>query len=796
MRKRLFLGVLVPALLALVVSGCMAEEEIVYCLFDTECLPSEYCLKDGTLFDENGNLIGACVSAEACVGGACPVGYDCVDGYCKPVAAQPQDYDTPRDDTVSFDDYLPPEDDYQPPEGDDAPMVDEDVAHEEEPIDDDTAPVADDAVTGDDDTPLLDTDEETDADQPADEDIVVPDADTDSAPAPFTAVFTSPGDGVRTKVTRPDLVITFSLPVDESTLVVGGGCSDPEYVITLTPAVTINTSTSGLSADGKTLTIKLSQDLANDTTYTITVPNSIKSTSGVSLAQTYSWTMTADRTEPTATLTVPSQTADVATDTAIEIAFSEAMDPATVTMGISLTITGSGGAPAVTGTPVWSAGDTVWTIQPDSPLETDTLYTITLAATISDVAGNTMNATVFTFSTADTIAPTVVATDPADGTDPTPVTLKSITVTFSEPVVEVDEETFTVKKTAEETPVIGTVTLAGDGMSASFTPGAPLEDATHYTVTLNPAGVSSVIADWAGNPLVGNDGVSYVFGFTTGASMCGDGYQTGAEACDDGNDDDGDYCAGDCSVRTDPGLVVVVSAVAYDNPPLTRYCPSSASYLGPGNRGSGRYCSNTQADFPINLGRNRGYMVFYSDSATTGAGFELWSGAPGTSTLLIKYPASGNYPNSDEKAWRLNAVDTLDGMTLRILGVEENGSTNCYDYVRVFTCADFLHTDQGITSDCDLRELYTGTTIPPVKTYPTSHMFVRLTSDDSTADDGWRLTANGVTYQCSPFDNYANSMNQVVPIVAEKAPLTIQFTTFRTEATYDFVYLYTCPPAP
>lgn len=777
---------------ALLFAACTPEEESVFCINNEDCAVSEYCYIDGTYTNEYGEPIGECVGAAACDGGSCDTGYDCIDGYCKPSVNPPQDQDqnvgddapvVADDAPVVTGDDAPVVTDDAPPVADDAPVVTDDA-----PVIADDAPVvADDGAISDDDTILAD--EEPDA---VESDVL---PDTDVNPATFTAEFTSPGDGATTNIVRPDLVITFSHPVDEATLTTGGGCDDPVYVITITPTITIDVNTSALSADGKVLTIKLSQDLVNGTTYTIMVPNSIENTSGTALSQTYNWTLDTDFTKPTGLLTAPSPLTNVPVDTAIEVTFSKPMNITTVDLGTSLTIVGSGGAPVVTGTPVWSAGDTVWTLQPDGELETDTTYTVTLKNTIADTVGNTMNEAVFAFTTTDTIAPTVLSTAPADGTDPAPITLATVTATFSERVVDVNEDTMTVERTADGTPVVGTVSLSTDGLTATFTPAASWEDETEYTVTLNPDGVTPVIADPAGNPLTGNSGARYVFGFTTGASVCNDGYKTGPEACDDGNNADGDYCAADCLTTTDPGLVAVVGSVTYESTPVTRYCPNSATYLGSGNRNSGRYCGNAQTDYTISLGRNRAYMTFYSDSGTTGTGFELWSGAPGASTLLVKYPSSGSYPNSDGRAWRLNAVDTLNNMTLRVLNIEENGGANCYDYVKFFYCDNFTHADQGITGDCDLRGLYTGTGTPPALTnYPTNRMFVRLTSDASTQDDGWQLTANGATYQCSPYNNYSGNMNQVVPIVSDTAPIALQFTTLRTESTYDFVYLYTCPP--
>lgn len=797
MEKRNLL-VFVVSLLFLYMAGCTVEESVVYCLFNSDCLPSEYCLIDGTLFDENGGTIGACVAAEPCIGGACPAGYECVDDYCKPSINQPQDYDAVYDDyTPPLDDYLPPADDYLPPTDDSSVPVDE-GGH---PTDDEVPAIDDAPVVPDDEEPVDDENPVNDNDAPLADDVVVSDTDsivpdTDVTPTTFTATFTSPGDGARTNVVRPDLVITFSQPVDETTLVTGGGCSDPEYVITITPAVTINTSTSSLSSDGKTLTIKLSQDLTDGTTYTITVPDTITSTSGEPLAQTYYWTLTADRTKPTAALTTPSPTTNVPVGTAIVITFSEAIETSTVTLGGSLTIVGSGSAPAVTGTPVWLEGNTVLTLQPDSVLETDTTYTVTLTDVVTDLAGNTLNTTVFSFTTTDTVPPSVISTDPADGTNPAPVTLAAVTVTFSETVMQVDETTFTVTKSDDGTPVIGTVSLAADGITASFAPAAPFADNTAYTVTLNPAGVSPVIADLAGNPLVGNSGASYVFTFTTGTSICNDGYKTGTEACDDGNNDDGDYCAGDCSMVTQPPNKVVVTAVGDIGSsgwyPDTSICPGYTDV-------SGKKCSPSdyaEVTFNYTINARKAYVFFDSDSSVVKSGFELLRDGE----VLIKYPASGTYPNNAEMLWILDANNPIGAVTLRILpdGIEYASSCSA-DFVRISACPNFTHSQ--VPASCTLEARYQGTTLPPTVVYPTNHIMTRFISDEATVYDGFKLTANGTPYQTTPFNNYTNNMDQYLDIVTDKPPTTVIFQAFETEMggygstdyTGDYLYIFSCP---
>ncbi len=789
------LFVLMTMGIAVVGTGCMTEEEVVYCLFNTDCLSSEYCQNDGTLFDEKGNPIGACVAAEPCYGDTCPAGYDCVDGYCKPSVNPPQDYDVAQDDYPSLaDDYTSPTDDYQPAM-DDTSLGDEGevVALDDgEPIADDSEPLLDDEVVLDEDIPVTDSEGEF----PDDEDTMAPDSDNDSTPTTFTAEFSSPGDGAKTNVVRPDLVITFSMPVDGATLVTGGGCSDPEYVITITPTVTINTSTSGLSADGKTLIIKLSQDLTNNTIYTITVPDTIKNTGGVSLSQTYNWTLIADRTKPTAQLSMPSPAINVETNTAIEITFSEAMDPTTVVLGDSLSIVGSGSAPAVSGAPVWSADHLKWSLQPDNLLATDTVYTVTLTTAITDEAGNAMDQTVFTFSTTDTVAPIVVATDPADGTNPTPVTLSAITVTFSEKVAQASEANFAVARSSDGTPVVGNVSLASDGLTASFAPVVPFEDNTAYTVTLNPGGVSPVITDLAGNPLVGNNGSSYVFSFTTGESVCNDGYKTGAEVCDDGNNDEGDYCAGDCSAVTQPANKVIVTSIGDIGSngwyPDTAICPGYTDV-------SGKKCSPSnyaEVTFDYTINARKAYVFFDSDSSVVKSGFELIRNGQ----VLIKYPVTGTYPNNAEMLWILDANNPIGPVTLRILpdGIEYASSCSA-DFVRISACPNFTHG--SVPTSCTLEARYQGTTLPPTTVYPTNHLITRFISDAATVYDGFKLTANGVPYQTTPFNNYANNMDQYLDIITDKPPTTVVFQAFETEAggygssdyTGDYLYIFTCP---
>ena len=152
-------------------------------------------------------------------------------------------------------------------------------------------------------------------------------------------------------------------------------------------------------------------------------------------------------------------------------------------------------------------------IKPDSLLKYSTKYRVSITTGVKDIAGNplkepkewhfvTMADTDTTKSDTtkgDTIAPEITATDPANGA--TGVSQNTaIAVTFSEPVLNVNAATFTVK--ADSNPVSGNIAL--NGLTATFTASDPYPYSAEVTVNL-----SSGITDTAGNDLT-----EYSFFFT------------------------------------------------------------------------------------------------------------------------------------------------------------------------------------------------------------------------------------------------------------------------------------------
>ncbi|MDF9406766.1 MAG: Cellulosome-anchoring protein precursor [Pelotomaculum sp. PtaB.Bin013] len=107
-------------------------------------------------------------------------------------------------------------------------------------------------------------------------------------------------------------------------------------------------------------------------------------------------------------------------------------------------------------------------------------------------------------SPVDTVAPTVTATSPVDGTTGVAVN-SSITVTFSEEIRGVNENTFTLKRSNDNSVVAASVFYDAAKRTATLVPAGDLAAGTRYSVVLTGG-----ITDTAGNALA-----SYTFYFTT-----------------------------------------------------------------------------------------------------------------------------------------------------------------------------------------------------------------------------------------------------------------------------------------
>jgi hypothetical protein len=322
-----------------------------------------------------------------------------------------------------------------------------------------------------------------------------------------TVSFTSPTNGSTAVPSNRIIHVAFSEVMDPLTITASTfSLSGPG----LLPFTTANVSGT-VTPIGTSATFAPTSALAASTTYTATISTGAKDLAGNAIASTYVWSFTtgaiADIIRPTVSFTAPAsgQTA-VPVNRIINVAFSEPMDPlslTTATIAMKESVSGS----AVTGI-VTPAGPSA-TFTPSSSLAFSTAYTVTIATTAQDLAGNTLAVPfVWNFTTgavADTLRPTVSFTSPANGAVAVP-TNRIINAGFSEAMdpLSITSATFTVSDSGG-VPVSGTI--SGIGPSATFTPATPLANSTTYTAT-----ITSGVKDLAGNTLASN----YVWSFTTG----------------------------------------------------------------------------------------------------------------------------------------------------------------------------------------------------------------------------------------------------------------------------------------
>jgi hypothetical protein len=139
------------------------------------------------------------------------------------------------------------------------------------------------------------------------------------------------------------------------------------------------------------------------------------------------------------------------------------------------------------------------TFQP-TMLPPGAVITVMITGNITSSQGAPVNPLTFSFTTIDDQPPTLVTSDPFDGSTGVADT-SLITITFSESVTGVDTTSFSPAS------AMGAIagTISGSGATYQFTPTAGLPAASAITVTL-----SGAIQDLAGNAL---QPVS--FGFTT-----------------------------------------------------------------------------------------------------------------------------------------------------------------------------------------------------------------------------------------------------------------------------------------
>ena len=316
-----------------------------------------------------------------------------------------------------------------------------------------------------------------------------------------TVVSTVPADLASGVSTTAPITVTFSEPMDQATITsatffvrpTAGGAN-------VAGVITYNTA-------NNTATFTPTASLAGGTAYTATVTTGVKDLAGNALAATKTWTFaTADATPPTVTAISPANLAtNVATNAAIQVTFSEAMDASTI-IPANFTLKNTGTSANVTVTVAYNAATQVATITPTGSLSNLTNYTLTVGTGVKDAAGNPMVAPVVsTFTTApvpDVIRPTIVGRFPAPGATLVAADT-AVRVTFSEPIDQTTMTSTNFKLAPTSTPgspVAATLTYESATNTVKIKPTTNLGSNVQYTVT-----VTTGVKDLAGNTLLAQD---------------------------------------------------------------------------------------------------------------------------------------------------------------------------------------------------------------------------------------------------------------------------------------------------
>jgi uncharacterized protein (TIGR02145 family) len=166
----------------------------------------------------------------------------------------------------------------------------------------------------------------------------------------------------------------------------------------------------------------------------------------------------------------------------IIVFFSKPMNKSSVEKGFVL----SSGGLVLSGSFSWDDANTVVTFSPYASLkEAKTGYTITLPNSITDLSGNPLASSTYSFTTVATAPPTITYLGPANLSTGVPITTP-IVVDFSEPIniYTVTSTTFKLLLGTTNTTVTGQFEFLNENSRVVFTPAANLNFNQIYTISL------------------------------------------------------------------------------------------------------------------------------------------------------------------------------------------------------------------------------------------------------------------------------------------------------------------------
>jgi len=253
-----------------------------------------------------------------------------------------------------------------------------------------------------------------------------------------------------------------------------------------------------ITYSGNTAIFRPSAPLAEITQFTVRISADVADLAGNTMGSDFTWRFTTgiepDLDIPTLSSVYPlNESTDVATNGAVLVTFSEAMDPSTLTPD-SFIITDSS-ENKIVGTLKTIGAST--TFQPLNALPFDTTFTATITNAAADLAGNALKeAYSWTFTTAssiDTTPPAIISTFPAGSTS-NAFANRGVIVKFSELIAADSITSSSFYLTSGSNVVSSTITYSGD--TIKLNPNSDLDFATTYVATL-----ANSIRDLSGNKL-------------------------------------------------------------------------------------------------------------------------------------------------------------------------------------------------------------------------------------------------------------------------------------------------------
>jgi len=224
---------------------------------------------------------------------------------------------------------------------------------------------------------------------------------TDVAP---TVIARSPAPGATGVPLITNVTVTFNKPMNAASITTAtfalraaGAVVNVPAIVTLNAAGTIATLTPSI---GVVNGIVIASPLAAGTIYTATVAGIVTDAAGTALGADSVWSFTTDAAATVIAQSPTPNATGVPANTTVTATFSKPMNAASI-IPTTFTLRAAGAAANVPATVTLDATGTLATLTPSSPLALGTVYTATVAGSVTDTAGTALGINVaWSFTTA------------------------------------------------------------------------------------------------------------------------------------------------------------------------------------------------------------------------------------------------------------------------------------------------------------------------------------------------------------------------------------------------------------